>query len=632
MLYTVAMTVQATATYVTLDGFDRRKGVVASALREIQEVARLLSSKGAADTIGQAVHALSEERFRLVVVGEFSNGKSTLINALLGDRVLPSSVQPTTAVLSIIQGGETPQFVFHYRDHRPEQSVNHDEFMKTVAPPEPDRDSPQEVAEYQRAASEIKGIAYADIRFPTNLLAHGVELVDTPGTNDLDTVREQITYEFVPKADAVIFLLSAKAICKKSEINFLKDRILKADIQRLFFAINFADFLKTDSDREKVIEAARKNLRPIVGDPRLFLVCSKDALAHRRGTSTSGLKQSMPFERTGFQEFERSIASFLDRDRGAVKLEKPIAIGTRIASEVKTGPLAIRKGSVGKSVEEVRRRMASLKPQIAQAEREKNEVLDGLRSRFANEGGMIAGELRRGLESIALAGVAAVDGHEGELTGEAILQTVERSVAPMQTRLVENLRSRQESALRDECARAQRRIEAAWGELQTSVDHVFTMNGATINVDPHPMTDKEEGQIVFGGTALAGLLMTVLHLAFPIVFFAGVLTAIGLGAGIQQKRREHALGQARAQIDERLRAGIPQAMSKFDAEWARLTDKIVQAFEDAFRVRVESLQSQMVALESQHSHETANAQRQRQECDELALRLDQAARTLANVR
>ena len=621
-----------TATSISLDAFEKQKGVVAAALADIREIALRLSADASACTIDNALKGLDDDRFRLVVVGEFSNGKSTLINALLGDLVLPASVHPTTAALSIIRGGPSPTFTAHYRDHRSELGLSREEFRALTAPAEPDPNSAQQVAEYEKAVANLRQIARIDIQYPTILLSKGVELVDTPGTNDLDAVREQITYDFIPNADAIIFLLSAKKICSQSEIDFLKDRIISADIQRLFFAINFSDSLKTEIDQARVVEFARKNLRDIVGEPKLYLVCSKDALQHRRGNAHSGPKTPMPFERTGFPELEQAISTFLNRERGAVKLRKPATIGTRIASELITGPLALRKASIGVSIDIVRSRIASLRPQINQAEREKNLVLDGLRSRFANEGELIAGEVRQGLERIALGGVAAVDSHAGDLTGEAILQSVERAIAPLQTRLVETIRTRQESTLQEECTRAQRRIEAAWRDLQASFDHSFAVTTKMdINVHHSAISEKEEGNLILGGSVFAGILMTILHVVFPIVFVVSALTAIGLGAGIKGRRREQALGIARAQIDERLRAGIPDALRKFDAEWTRLTNGVIQAFEVAFGVRTDSLRSQMADLEHSHSVEAVNAQRSTEECEELSIRLTQAVRTLASI-
>src|SRR5205085_8005223 len=131
-----------------------------------------------------------------------------------------------------------------------------------------------------------------------------------------------ITYDFIPQADAVNMVLSAKMILARTEMEFLRDRILKADIQRIFFVSNFADHLRTEADRTKVLDYARANLGPIVPDPRLFLVCAKAALGHRRGSAAGS--ELMPCEATGFQELETELSRFLTGERGAIKLAKPV--------------------------------------------------------------------------------------------------------------------------------------------------------------------------------------------------------------------------------------------------------------------------------------------------------------------
>jgi GTPase SAR1 family protein len=627
------MTFEGAKTCVSLEEFKQKQKQVEACLADIRQAAHDLGAPEVTTVIDAALGSMQEEKFRLVVVGEFSHGKSTLINALLGDRVLPSSVQPTTAILSVISGNDVPKFKLLYRDNRKPSEISQEEFIALVAPPDPDRNSLEQVTEYESQVAELKKIAQADIGFPSPLLISGVELVDTPGTNDLDPVREQITYEFIPQADAVVIVLSAKRILAQSEVDFIRDRILKADIQRLFFAINFADFLKTDVDRSKVVEYARSQLRPIVGEPRLFLVCAKDALHHRRGIQTSSLRKPLPFTETGFRELEEALSNFLNGDRGAVKLGKPIAIGVRLTKELSSGPLAVRKAGVGLSAEALQQKIHSLKPHIVTAQLQKNEVLDGLKSRFANEGSAIAFELRKGLENIALAGVAAVDTHQGELTGEAILQSVERAVAPLQTRLVEHIKSRQESTLSDEYARARRRIEAAWGDLQTTVDQTFSISqDLSLTIDNSKAPSKDEDNVVFGGGIFAGLLMAAMHVAFPIAIVVGLLTTIGLGAGIEQRRREAILGKARFQIDNRLRDGIPQAITKFELDWKRLSDNIISSVDSAFSVRLNSLQSQLNQLENQKQSELENARLQAEWCETMNLSLQRATRVLEAMR
>lgn len=62
-------------------------------------------------------HSIQTDNFQLIVVGEFSVGKSTLVNALIGDKVLPSDPNPTTIMLNVIKNGDKEvKYKIHYKD------------------------------------------------------------------------------------------------------------------------------------------------------------------------------------------------------------------------------------------------------------------------------------------------------------------------------------------------------------------------------------------------------------------------------------------------------------------------------------------------------------------------------------
>jgi GTPase SAR1 family protein len=111
------MTFEGAKTCVSLEEFKQKQKQVEACLADIRQAAHDLGAPEVTTVIDAALSSMHEEKFRLVVVGEFSHGKSTLINALLGDRVLPSSVQPTTAILSVISGNDVPKFKLLYRDN-----------------------------------------------------------------------------------------------------------------------------------------------------------------------------------------------------------------------------------------------------------------------------------------------------------------------------------------------------------------------------------------------------------------------------------------------------------------------------------------------------------------------------------
>jgi len=104
-----------------LSQFQERQNVVTSALEALGQVARDLGAKSLNERIGRdLVRKLAEDRFHLVVVGEFNHGKSTFVNGLLGGTVLPVGVTPTTAAIHHIRYSAQPEATVVFTDGRRE--------------------------------------------------------------------------------------------------------------------------------------------------------------------------------------------------------------------------------------------------------------------------------------------------------------------------------------------------------------------------------------------------------------------------------------------------------------------------------------------------------------------------------
>ena len=128
--------------------------------------------------------------FRIVVMGTFTSGKSTLINALLGSRVLPESALPSTAILTFVQFGcEEDDVEIHYKDIVNEdgsitqgriEHISKDEFMQTYRYGIADTEALISTGYVPR----FKNVAYSIIRCSLPLMQNGVNIVDTPGLED----------------------------------------------------------------------------------------------------------------------------------------------------------------------------------------------------------------------------------------------------------------------------------------------------------------------------------------------------------------------------------------------------------------------------------------------------------------
>lgn len=198
--------------------------------------------------IRAAEKRLRNDRVKLLVVGEFSRGKSTFINAFVGEPLLPSKVTPTTATINVIRGGESRTASVRYDDGKLEHYVL------------PDPQANRFLSDIVTASnSRSQQIAEVVLSIPGRLDEVLVDIVDTPGVNDLNKLREDITFRYLSECDAAIILLDAQQPLSESERRFLKQRVIGSDVTKLLFVINRIDERVADGD-----EGTERNVVDVV--------------------------------------------------------------------------------------------------------------------------------------------------------------------------------------------------------------------------------------------------------------------------------------------------------------------------------------------------------------------------------
>ena len=318
-----------------LASFRERKLDVGVGLQQLADIATSLGAKSLRERVNKdLVRKLEEDRFHLVVVGEFNHGKSTFVNALLGETVLPVGVTPTTAAIHHIR----------YADH-PEATVVFSSGKRDALPFERVR----EFAVGGAMSGESEQVDYVEVGYPASLLKERILLVDTPGVNDLSLQRADITYSYIPRADAVLFLLDAGQILKESERVFLEDKLLKASRDKIVFVITKWDLL-SPSERDEALAYAKNQLARLVRDPVVFPVSAEQALAGTVDTS-------------GLPELVTHLTRFLAEERGRILLDNSLGEGLSVVSLLEKGVNA-RRRALAMSTEEIDRRIALLEKDL----------------------------------------------------------------------------------------------------------------------------------------------------------------------------------------------------------------------------------------------------------------------------
>ena len=170
----------------------------------------------------------SRSRFTVAVVGEFSRGKSTLINRLLGRSVLPVGNMPTTAMLTRIRSGAKEGMVYVNAQGKRSQPMR-------VRP-----ESWEGLVANNFGGPDPQGAVFMSVQSPW-LESLGMELLDTPGAGDLEEKRAQKISDALAEADGAIIAISALNPMSMSEQQFIQQRLIMRKTPFMVLAITKLD-------------------------------------------------------------------------------------------------------------------------------------------------------------------------------------------------------------------------------------------------------------------------------------------------------------------------------------------------------------------------------------------------------
>lgn len=211
---------------------NERRGQLKKYVSVVEELIKKSSdNKIVLREIQELKNNIDDDLFTVLVLGEFKRGKSTFINSLLGEELMVTDVLPETATIQAIMYNDEKIAEAIYKDGTKEKGKANMEFLKKFS------------AKNDDTSREIQ---YVKVGYPCELLKNRVVLVDTPGVADMDEQRVQVTYDFLPKANAVIFLLDATSPLKRTEKEFIKDYLLPRGIENIIFVVNKMDLLDED--------------------------------------------------------------------------------------------------------------------------------------------------------------------------------------------------------------------------------------------------------------------------------------------------------------------------------------------------------------------------------------------------
>ena len=222
---------------------DARKQKLLEDIEKLKRMSCVVQS-GKTDVFNDLSSDIQNDLFTIVVLGEFKRGKSTFVNALLGEKILPTDVLPETATINAIMYSPTPTLSVVMRDGSEESGEVSERFLKKFS-----AQNPQAIAEK---------VKYIKIGYPANILKQNVVIVDTPGVSDINEQRCEVTYRFIPKANAILFLLDANSPLKKTEKDFIDQHLLPLGVDHILFLANKYDDVDEEEDGDLIGDLERR--------------------------------------------------------------------------------------------------------------------------------------------------------------------------------------------------------------------------------------------------------------------------------------------------------------------------------------------------------------------------------------
>lgn len=186
---------------------------------------------------------IQKDFFTVVVLGEFKRGKSTFVNALIGEDILPTDILPTTATINALMYSEEKRIEIVKNDGTTKEGTFSKEYLSQFS---------------VDGTVNPNDIQFINIGCPAAMLENNVVIVDTPGVSDINEQRVQVTYDFIPKANAVIFLLDATSPLKQSEKEFIEQHLLQESIDKILFIANKYDYIDEEENGDVVSVIQRR--------------------------------------------------------------------------------------------------------------------------------------------------------------------------------------------------------------------------------------------------------------------------------------------------------------------------------------------------------------------------------------
>ncbi len=301
-------------------------------------------------SLGQIRQKLVDNRFYLVVLGQFKRGKSTFINSLIGDTLLPTAIVPLTSIVTVLKYGDQQKIEVIFKDGT-RREISRDGLAEYVT----EKGNPKNVKQVDRV----------EISYPSDYLKQGVHIIDTPGVGSIFSNNTEMTYDFLPHVDAALFLLAGDPPISEAELAFLRD--IRKFVEKIFFIQNKVDYLD-EAEREESMAFSKQVIEEALGRDSVVIypLSAKKALLGKTKGDEALLRESF------LPEFEKTLNDFLMKEKGKVFLTS-ILKGTQKLLGDEIVSLKIELKAIATPLKDLEEKIALFKKQLENIQAEKRD-------------------------------------------------------------------------------------------------------------------------------------------------------------------------------------------------------------------------------------------------------------------
>lgn len=344
---------------VSVEGYKKISEAMVSRIERLKDTAGKRARASFVSNLDSLEKKLLSNHFHIVVMGQFKRGKTTFINSLLGEEVLPSSVVPLTSINTVLRYGPEQKAEIHYMDGRVEGG-RIEELERYVT----EKGNPE----------NRLGITRVEVFYPSAYLRDGLCIVDTPGTGSTYLHNDEMAFSYLSHADAVIFMLSADPPISRTELEFLRQ--IRGFVRKIFFVQNKIDYLDP-REREESLRFNTGVIADSMGldSVEIFQLSAKQALAARQANDPGSLGESKQLF------FESRLDDFLMKEKGIVFLDSVTRNLHKALTEM-IASVELERSLLTRPIEELQEKVNLFRQQMMLIQREREEILFLLQGDF----------------------------------------------------------------------------------------------------------------------------------------------------------------------------------------------------------------------------------------------------------